>query len=41
MVRGDHLGLAALYCAATLTLGYLAVLLGAAVERGSLTEERV
>jgi fluoride exporter len=40
MVRGDYLGLAALYCAATLALGYLAVLLGAAVERGSLTEGR-
>lgn len=38
MVRGDHLGIAALYCAATLALGYVAVLLGTSVERGSLAE---
>jgi CrcB protein len=40
MVQGGHLGLAATYCGATLSLGYLAVQLGTAVERRSLTEER-
>jgi fluoride exporter len=36
-MAGDHLGLAGLYCTASLALGYLAVLLGAATERYSLT----
>lgn len=40
MVDHGLLGLAALYCAATLALGYLAVRLGVAIERLSLREAR-
>lgn len=40
MVEGGHLALAGLYCAATVALGYLAVQLGAAVERRGLRERR-
>lgn len=40
MVDSGHLGLAALYCAATLALGFLAVRAGMAVERMTLREAR-
>lgn len=40
MVEGGHVVLAAVYCGATVALGYLAVQLGAALERRSLREER-
>jgi len=40
MVDHDHPGLAALYCAATLALGFLAVRAGMAIERASLRGAR-
>jgi CrcB protein len=40
MVDHGHLGLAGLYCAATLALGFLAVRAGMAIERASLREAR-
>lgn len=40
MVDHDHTGLAALYCATTIALGFLAVRAGIAVERLTLREAR-